>query len=218
MEDSTWEPEANLKNAPDLITAFHAQNSSHQIQMISINRDSGRTPYKKGDESEESQQTTQEMAAYSTTYSVPIIKAALMCAELDNVGRVYWLNTDIPQGFHKIDCNCKSCTNIKQIKAKKETRRCYKCSKKGHLYQDCPLVYSRRNKWRTQKKTPEPSSGWGIDNPNWEHEQTPREWSSSPQEHVIQPSDYAKHVEECFRRKHCPHMRWYSPEDECMTC
>src|SRR3954471_23603095 len=142
MEDSTWEPEANLKNAPDLITAFHAQNSSHQIQMISINRDSGRTPYKKGDESEESQQTTQEMAAYSTTYSVPIIKAALMCAELDNVGRVYWLNTDIPQGFHKIDCNCKSCTNIKQIKAKKETRRCYKCSKKGHLYQDCPLVYS----------------------------------------------------------------------------
>ena len=219
MEDSTWEPEHNLKNAPDLIAAFHSQNDTIRVQMISINRDSGRTLYKKGDEPEESQQTTQEMTAHSTTYSLPLPETTLMCAELSNVGRIYWLNTEIPQGFHKVDCSCKSCTSINSSKTKKETRRCFKCSKKGHLYQDCPLVYSRRNKQHTQKKVSPSKKSWGTDNPDWENAKIPQEWSTTPQEpKTVQTSDYAKHVEKCFKKQHCLHMRWYSPSDECMTC
>jgi hypothetical protein len=37
MENSTWEPEAHLKNSPDLVKDFQDHAMPRQIQMISIN-------------------------------------------------------------------------------------------------------------------------------------------------------------------------------------
>jgi len=63
--------------------------------------------------------------------------------------------------------------------------------------------------------------GWGRDNPNWETQNLDPNWTklSEPIKHTeTHLSDYAKHVQECFRKTRCIHQRFFSPEDECLLC
>jgi hypothetical protein len=59
-----------------------------------------------------------------------------------------------------------------------------------------------------------------TDNPNWENEEIDPNWTrpATPNRPKLELSDYSKHVQECFKKRHCPHQRFYSFEDECLTC
>jgi hypothetical protein len=143
--------------------------------------------------------------------NIPLPNTKLMCAELENIGHIYYLDIEIPQGLHLLDCRCKDCTII--IKKSRETRHCYKCNKKGHLYRDCPGVSSRCNRTCNNPKVPSheitrEEPGWGTPNPNWETQSIPQEWTTPSAPTLIKEedtSDYARHWQQCFKKGHCPH-------------
>ena len=245
--ENSWEPATHLTNAKDLISEFNNQQTiSSSILTITTQLDKSpdKEPtielcsLKRGDRFNEVHQQSQQLINTTSNatmnnqiFDTPIKNAILRCTE-SKAGKLYWITTNVPQGFHVKNCQCRFCTNINKCRKNWQHRKCYKCGSKNHLYADCPDVKS--STYNTKKrqsqdehnldwlgnKIAQDEQGWGTDNPNFETQDLDPNWINTTPLTYVEPklSDRAEHWQKCFKKGRCEHGPLYSPEDDCLSC
>jgi hypothetical protein len=175
-----------------------------------------------------------------TIYGFPLRNATLLATKFEG-DNLYWLAEGIPSGIHKETCSCKFCKDMEDTNTTRKDRNvtCFKCHAKGHTKNKCPNKpyqptrnrkhHTKKDNWENTKERVSTNwnsipirkdPGWGTDNPNWETQELDPNWTkpSDTLRYVPELSDYSKHVQECFKKRGCEHMRMYSYEEECITC
>jgi hypothetical protein len=172
--------------------------------------------------------------AMNKVISFPISKAILLCTMM-NGDKLYWTHEGISNRLHTKECSCKFCKIVDTSLIIKDNCKCHKCHTRGHLQANCPNKPSKGKKpekrtrpihiernWGNRTITPTHTKArWGIDNPDWEAQELDPNWTR-PTGSLKHPepklSDYSKHLQECFKKSGCEHQRFYSYQDECMSC